>query len=530
MTLLAIVIVTTGCAAEAPSAPPGDDFQLAWEIDDELEPSQPVCPADQPDCDRLDDPEDEVDDHVDLDDLAGVAGDTEDSATAYALTDPLADGKYRAWPHGRIPYKFATSNGVFQLNAATRSTVSKAMTNWSTLTEGRVKFRAKTATDTAYVLIKIGSPKVSPFVGYRKGRVSELFLRQNEFITVTKHELGHVIGLHHEHRRTDRLSHIKVRTANIVNSTLCRAQFDTCSTCKRIGTYDRISVMHYRTTDMANCRKGPVLLKLDGSPIAHVWQVSTKDRNAVAAMYPLPTVAAPNADDGQLDDGPPSGSLIADRQCLDVSGGSVAVGSKIGRAECGLADSQDWRVTRQGQLRAKHSLRCSAVAGAGVPGAAIEQAVCSDEARQQWTFAAMELVNGDTAKCVGITGGVVAFEACNGAASQHVDYRPATETIEASGACFTATDGNAIVLATCDGRAAQRWFQGRGGFVSRRDIGSCLAPIGAGLELAPCSDDRSQRWALRGAIRDARANLCLAGGALAACTGAADQSWTFWSR
>jgi astacin (peptidase family M12A)/ricin-type beta-trefoil lectin protein len=509
--LLAIVNVLflAGCAADEPSDPTEPELDLAWETDDELEPTAPTCAPDQPDCDRLDDAD---------------SDDTDDTAV-YALTDPLANGKYRAWPHGRIPYKFATTNGKYQLNAATRATVSQAMTNWSTLTEGRVKFRAKTASDTAYVLIGIGSPLVRPFVGYRAGQVQHMSLRQNEFITVAKHELGHVIGLHHEQRRTDRLSFIKVRTANIINTSLCQFQFATCSTCKRIGTYDRISVMHYRTSDLSNCRKGPVLLKLDGSPIDHVWKVSTRDRNAVATMYPAPKSALlPDASALQ------SGSMQMAQGCLDVSTGSVAVGAKVEPAACDVVGSQDWRTTRSGQLRAKHSLRCAAVAGESVPGASIEQAVCTDDATQQWQLAGMELVNGDTTKCVSVANGTVSFGACTGEASQRLDYRAATETLEAGGACLTASEGGAIVLEACHGGANQRWFQGRGGFVSRSDIGSCLAPAGDRLELTACTDDVDQTWALRGPIRDARAGLCLAGGSLAACTGAADQIWTFWSR
>jgi len=52
-----------------------------------------------------------------------------------------------------------------------------------------------------------------------------------------------------------------------------------------------------------------------------------------------------------------------------------------------------------------------------------------------------------------------------------------------------------------------------------------------------CTDGVEQRWALRGEIRDARADLCLRGGdtdgtklALAACDGTAAQQFTLWSR
>src|SRR5687767_14831008 len=188
------------CAGEEATSTTARTDELAWDLD--RDPATPIVCA-TPDCDRLDEPD--APDELDLPDLESAALDT------WGLADPLTStGKYRTWPNGRIPYKLATTNGVVQINSATRTALSQAMTNWEQLTEGRIKFRPKQASDVAYVVIKQGSPRVSPFVGYRKDKVQEMYLRDSEYITVIKHELGHVIGLHHEQRRNDRLSYIKV--------------------------------------------------------------------------------------------------------------------------------------------------------------------------------------------------------------------------------------------------------------------------------------------------------------------------------
>ena len=542
--LFLAVGLAAGCAADDATdvVQPEPDFTLAWEADPELEGSPPACPPDDPACDRLDDADTAEAELLETLEGAidGALAPEDDGTGVFALADPLSStGKYRIWPHGRIPYVFAkTSSGAYQLDASTRSTVSAAMTSWSTLTEGRIKFVAKTSTDKAYVSIRRGDPRVRPFVGYRKDQVQELYLRQDEFLTVTKHELGHVIGFHHEQRRSDRSSHIQVRTGNIVNSDTCRFQFSVCSTCKKVGSYDRVSVMHYRTTDLANCRTGPVLLKLDGSSIAHTWKISTKDKTAVATMYAANASFAPIVDGPGAVALPPSGSVVADAGCLDVAGGSVAEGASIARAACAGAASQDWRATRAGQLRASHSLRCTAVVGDSAPGAEVEQAVCTDDPAQRWTFTGMALVHGATGDCLAARGAGLAAAACTGSADQQLDYRPDGEALVAGGLCVTAPGavGDAVALAACDGGASQRWLQARGGFVSRASLGHCLGVADGRLALAECTDDADQRWALRGAIRDGRAGLCLDGGAgtgelaLARCTAAPAQTWTFWSR
>ena len=548
MRTTAILIVLAACSADVQpeeeivdppdpacatdEAAPLATGELAWDLERGLDSDRPVCSVDAPDCDRIDD--------TDAPD--------EDLEPVFGLSDPLtSSGRYRTWPNGRIPYKYARdSAGNPLVNAATRTVLGQAMTNWETLTEGRIKFRAKKSTDTAYVLITQGSPLVRPFVGYRAGQVQTLQLRDSEYVTVAKHELGHVIGLHHEQRRTDRLDYIKVRTANIVNTTTCKYQFATCSTCKKIGTYDRVSVMHYRTTDLANCRTGPVLLKLDGSTINHYWKISAKDLSSVAKMYGASATTTPPPMPPEL---PESGSLVASKLCAAVVDASTADGAAIQAASCAVAGNQDWRITADGQLKVQHSMQCAAVVGCSTAGAPVAQTACSPTAPQQtWMFDAMAIVNGMSGKCLEASaeGSALSFQACSGAAAQQFDYRSELETIEIDGMCVTATDGalagDDITLAACDGRDAQRWLQARGGFVSRANTARCMriesgATAGTKLELGDCDDTAEQRWALRGTIRDGRAGLCLAGSetagsslALAECDGSPAQTWTFWSR
>jgi hypothetical protein len=164
----------------------------------------------------------------------------------------------------------------------------------------------------------------------------------------------------------------------------------------------------------------------------------------------------------------------------------------------------------------------------------------------------MEIVNGRTGECLRVpsasytSGQGLVVSACTGGEGQKFGYRQDTEEIRAGGLCLTARDGaqpgHAVVLHACDGRQSQRWFQGRGGFVSRANTSQCMRVRGGALdgttiEVNDCNDHTGQRWALRGAVRDLRAGLCLQASAtegtqlsLRACDGSARQEWTFWSR
>lgn len=239
-----------------------------------------VCPPDQPHCDLIDEgcviEETPTEDGPSLSPGSGTLG----------LGGPKSSaGKHLIWPNGRVPYKIASS-----VNSTTKSRLLSAMKEWNTKTKDRVRFVTAKSTDSAYVLVSEGSPRVS-FVGWRSGKVSNLYLRDSEYITVIRHELGHVLGLEHEHRRKDRANFIKVVSSNIVNNSNCQYQFALCSNCPLLGKYDVKSVMHYRSTrDLSSCRVGgkAVLLNKDGSLINHEWLISTGDIAAIAELYGPP--------------------------------------------------------------------------------------------------------------------------------------------------------------------------------------------------------------------------------------------------
>jgi hypothetical protein len=242
--------------------------------DSAVDATEQVCPPDDPECDRLDQP------CVEDDDELGTSSNGPGSSPMGLTDDKTASGKYRAWPKGRVPYKIDASVG-----SVTKGLLLDAMKEWQTKSEQRVRFEKATADDGTYLIVYGDASPITNQVGYHGGTISKMKLRNPEYITVIRHELGHVLGLHHEQRRADRNDYIQVKTANVVDTTLCKNQFNVCTDCVPIKNYNVKSVMHYRTSDLSNCRTGKVLLNKDGSDIQHYWAISNGDLLAIAELY-----------------------------------------------------------------------------------------------------------------------------------------------------------------------------------------------------------------------------------------------------
>src|SRR5262245_10890038 len=93
-------------------------------------------------------------------------GDEAEEPTAKPLgltTDKTANGNYRIWPNGRIPYKIAAS-----VESTTLARLMTAMNDWETKTGKLVYFEPAVASDTAYLSV-LGDPNpVTSHVGYKK--------------------------------------------------------------------------------------------------------------------------------------------------------------------------------------------------------------------------------------------------------------------------------------------------------------------------------------------------------------------------
>jgi Astacin (Peptidase family M12A) len=168
------------------------------------------------------------------------------------------------WPDNTVVWAF--KNG---LDKATKDKWNAAMAHWTSTTN--VRFRQRT-NETAYVRVIKGSGCYS-YIG-RTGGVQDLSIGSGCSTGNTIHEIGHAVGLYHEHTRPDRNSYVIVNTANIQAG--YENNFVICSNCTANGTLDFGSVMMYSSYAFSISSTQPTITKLDGSTF-------TTQRNGLSA-------------------------------------------------------------------------------------------------------------------------------------------------------------------------------------------------------------------------------------------------------
>jgi hypothetical protein len=235
------------------------------------------------------------------------------------VSEPLKiKGAGYQWPGAVVHYAFDSSFGASDQTAAIA-----AMEAWEDAVPG-LDFVARTSQSDYIEFVKTTS--CSSYVG-RQGGAQAIKLSSGCLSSHSvHHEIGHALGVYHQHTRKDRDSFVDVVWANIqgcpssatqyshCGKTACASNladcgcttatdndnscyrahnFNTNSSRSNIGEYDYDSVMHYPTGGFRKSGAGDTLevLLTDGSgnpfPIGQRNHLSEGDIAAVRAMYPI---------------------------------------------------------------------------------------------------------------------------------------------------------------------------------------------------------------------------------------------------
>ena len=151
-----------------------------------------------------------------------------------------------AWENGQIPFEFHSS-----VQRSERQLIRAGMKRWEQVTHSRITF-IELPTDPERVVIRtdlvdddgksIGCTSGLPGWDSAAGIQNANWPPGCPY----EHELGHVIGLHHEHQRVDRERFIMIGPAN----TTCKPYAELEKTCgesakANFGEYNLQSIMHY---------------------------------------------------------------------------------------------------------------------------------------------------------------------------------------------------------------------------------------------------------------------------------------------
>jgi hypothetical protein len=146
-----------------------------------------------------------------------------------------SDARYR-WPEARIPY---------EINFPEPSRILKAMRHWERHTP--IRFRLRDGTNSGlyndYVVFELSQDACQSDIG-RQGGVQRVRIGLTCSIGTIIHEIGHTVGLSHEHNRFDRDKYVRVEWDNIVNGQATNFTRPS-EPSVMLGKYDYNSIMHY---------------------------------------------------------------------------------------------------------------------------------------------------------------------------------------------------------------------------------------------------------------------------------------------
>ncbi|HPS58802.1 MAG TPA: M12 family metallopeptidase [Spirochaetota bacterium] len=185
------------------------------------------------------------------------------------------------WEDGRIPYYL---DGEFSNNDV--NNIREAMDAWESVCG--VWFEEVSPRSSAYKIIRANANEWLSSIGENNSDCHMIFGRTYSDIDVIIHELGHCLGLMHEHQRPDRDEYVIIVWDNILTGK--EYNFDIVDNplfTEQDFDYDFQSIMHYAPGSFS-INGSPTIISIEDYAIYQSGGITELDAAKARAIYGPP--------------------------------------------------------------------------------------------------------------------------------------------------------------------------------------------------------------------------------------------------
>lgn len=198
------------------------------------------------------------------------------------------------WTDGIVAYEFDST-----IVERTRDICIQAFYKWEEGTP--LRFPPRTTEENYLLIVDSGNSPSFSAVGMRGGR-QRIYIAQPANLRNIMHELGHAIGLHHEHQRSDRDQYVVIHEENI--GSIYGGNITFVISTINYTPYDFLSIMHYPRNALTSTGKNTIVPREEYMEYLDLMgrsnEISELDKLAVTKIYSgIPALISPADQAGQ---------------------------------------------------------------------------------------------------------------------------------------------------------------------------------------------------------------------------------------